>query len=77
MKVNPLKFPQWLCHATIGREHKTHHRMIAGVVVMAVGVSIAKASGQFESHWVHYVLDGLGYGIHGIGLAPFIESWVE
>lgn len=77
MKINPLNLPHWFCHTTIGREHKSHHRMIAGTILMGVGVSIAKASSGFEAHWVHYVLDGIGYGIHGLGLTPFIESWME
>ena len=75
--IHPLNIPHWVCHATIGREHKPHHRMIAGIVVMSIGVSIAKASSYFDAHFMHYLLDGVGYGIHGIGLTPFIESWLE
>ena len=74
---NILKLPHYVCHQTIGRDHTPHHRMIAGILIMSVGVVIAKSANSFDAHWVHYVLDGVGYGVHGLGLTPFIESLME
>lgn len=58
-----------------GKEHTVKHRMLTGVLVMAVGVTISKLAVLFELHYVtlHFMFDGVGYMVHGIGALPFGE----
>jgi hypothetical protein len=50
--------------------------MLAGLAIMVVGVGIAKSAGYFETHEMHFVLDMVGYCVHGLGCTPFIEYFV-
>ncbi len=63
-----------LASLVFGRDHQTAHRLLAGTLVMAIGVIIAKYVGHAPNTIVAHLGDGLGYGLHGIGLIPFIES---
>ena len=62
-----------VCRVMLGHEHSHTHRMAVGAVVMACGVAIAKATGRSEYELICYIGDGIGYGIHGLGLTPYIE----
>lgn len=75
MKIYNL--PRELCHHTIGKEHTHTHRMLAGTVVMIIGVAIAKSANIFHYEILHYSLDLCGYAVHGLGCAPFIEYLME
>ncbi len=46
-------------------------RMLTGVVVMAVGVAVAKVVGHHPIIWVAGIGDMVGYAVHGVGLTPF------
>lgn len=72
-----IDLPRAICHHAIGRDHTLSHRMVAGGVIMAIGVSIAQAAGYFEMHLMHYVLDLCGYAVHGLGCVPYIEYLLE
>lgn len=63
-----------ICSVVLGRNHSVLHRMMAGFVVAAVGVFIAKHGAAYINE---YIADGFGYGLHGIGLVPFIEYLSE
>lgn len=65
-----------VCDHVMGERHTHRHRMIAGGVVMAIGVVIAKAGGEIHMAAVHFIADGIGYLIHGIGAVPYVESLV-
>lgn len=62
-----------ICDHLLNHDHTHAHRMVVGVMVMSVGVCIAKAAGHHEIELVAYLGDGIGYGIHGLGLTPFVE----
>jgi hypothetical protein len=66
-----------LCHALFGHNHKHCHRMAAGVVVMGIGVTVAKFAGHVEYQAIAFIGDGVGYAIHGLGLTPFLEFLLE
>ena len=55
-------------------KHTMGHRMLVGLLVMVVGVIVAK-SGHIVSHntLIIYGADVMGYGIHGVGASPYIE----
>jgi len=68
--------PRELCTVAVGKKHTRSHRMLAGLAIMAVGVGIAKSASYFETHEIHFVLDMVGYCVHGLGCTPFIEYFV-
>jgi hypothetical protein len=55
-----------------------HHRMNVGVVVMFVGIFVAKFG-----HFIHpstiilFIADGIGYMLHGAGCIPFVEHFTK
>lgn len=63
-----------LASLVFGKNHSVGHRMLAGTLVMAIGVMIAKYVGHSANEIIAHLGDGIGYGLHGIGLIPFIES---
>lgn len=63
-----------LCNHVVGKHHTFTHRALAGVVVMTAGVVVAKTIGHNENEIVSLIGDGVGYGLHGFGLTPFIEA---
>lgn len=65
--------PREVCLHLIGPQHKPHHRMIAGAVIMVAGVLIAKSAEHFHAFPAHVALDLVGYMIHGLGAVPYIE----
>ena len=73
-KLNPAR-P--VCDALLGKKHTHGHRMLVGAVVMGTGVMIAKYTGHSEYEVVAYVGDAVGYGVHGLGLTPFVEFLLE
>lgn len=60
-----------ICENLLDGKHTDRHRMTVGVIIMGFGVGISKI--HVELQIIHFFLDGIGYGIHGIGLTPFIE----
>jgi len=73
-KVNLV---QLLCDQMFGEQHTHRHRMTVGVLVMCVGISIAKGSTFFEYEIVRLLGDGLGYLIHGLGGVPFADFLMD
>lgn len=73
--IDLLNFPKVFCRHLMGEEHTHWHHMAVGFVVMVLGVIVSKAGVLLDTHSIiiHYGGDVLGYGIHGIGLTPFIE----
>lgn len=58
-------------HLTNPIHSRTHRRMVGTMVIM-IGVVISKLGG--EVYLLHLCFDALGYGIHGMGLIPFIAN---
>lgn len=67
-----LNVSKVICHHLIDEKHSHTHRMVVGIIIMIGGVGISKISTTITV--VHFIFDGLGYAIHGIGLIPFVEA---
>jgi len=72
--VRSINVTRVVCNHLVGKEHSKRHRMIVGVVLMVVGVAVAKHAGHSDVFLVAFGGDGLGYALHGLGLTPFVES---
>lgn len=68
-----LNFPRRVCDLTLGEQHRPHHRMIAGTIIMVIGVSLCKAFASFHYFFIPEITEGIGYAIHAIGATPFVE----
>lgn len=77
MKFSRLNIAALVCYHIVGHDHGPGHRMIAGILLMIVGVGVAQGGHVVEIHAVAYVADLFGYAFHGIGLVPFIEHGAE
>ncbi len=75
--ISYVNVPRIACDHLIGEHHSKYHRMGAGVIIMAIGVIISKQFADIHIFFVHYILDGFGYLIHGIGTIPFAEALTE
>jgi len=67
-----LNISKVVCDHLLDEKHTSVHRMIAGSFIMSVGVGISKI--HVTMVVIHFLLDGVGYAIHGIGLIPYVES---
>lgn len=65
--------PRLVCHMLLGHQAKPPHRMAVGVIVMGIGVMIAKAAMYVHFQALEMLIDGSGYAIHALGTTPFIE----
>lgn len=70
--LHNINLSRVVCTHLFSKQHTETHRMCVGVVFIAVGVAISKI--ETTIHAVHFLLDGIGYGIHGIGVTPFIDK---
>lgn len=76
--VRWANLPRTACSVLIGKHHTLTHRLVAGLIIMVAGVAIAKGlPALLQSGWAHFLSDLLGYGVHGMGLTPFIEAATE
>lgn len=75
IRTSKVNIVRPLCRNLVGQNHGFHHR--AGVGIMICGVVIAKTVGHNEQEVVALLGDTLGYGLHGIGLIPFVEHLLE
>lgn len=73
MLPNPLNLPRVVCDHVLGEEHSHPHRMVCGVFVMVAGVSLAKTGHAIDSVAWLITADVLGYSLHGLGFAPYVE----
>lgn len=75
-RIHKINLMYVICDHLVGEDHSSLHRKIAGVVVMATGVIIAKSGHFIPFECGEYICDGVGYLVHGIGAVPFVESIV-
>lgn len=66
-----------ICNAVFGKGHTLAQRLIVGTLVALIGVGVAKWSGHSTNAVVGHLGDMVGYGMHALGLAPFIEWMAE
>ena len=62
-----------ICTHLLSENHTPHHRMLVGTAVMTAGVTVAKVFGHSDLMLIAYIGDAVGYGIHALGMTPFIE----
>lgn len=70
--LNKVNVPRIVGDHLFNKSHTDTHRMLTGVVLMSIGVVVSKI--HFTLIIFQLIIDGVGYGIHGIGLTPFIEK---
>lgn len=75
--LHRLNLPRYICNILVDKKHCLCHRYFVGILVMMCGVVIAKTIGHHPTHYIALVGDTLGYGLHGIGLIPFVETLLE
>ena len=66
-----------ICNHLVGKEHTFAHRLITGVLIMAVGIFIAQYYGHHHNELIAAIGDGVGYALHGLGLTPIVEAVVK
>ena len=74
--------PAFICSHLISKNHSHGHRLFVGVLIMALGVLIAKHGGGLVDTVLphsfarigHYFFDLIGYLGHGVGAMPWLES---
>jgi hypothetical protein len=71
--VTVVNLPREGCNLLIGKEHKTSHRMIAGMVVMGAGVLLAKTGHYMPYEGMAVAVDMTGYFVHALGATPYLE----
>lgn len=70
-----LNVPYLICFHVLGNEHKTAHKMTVGACMMITGVVLAEGfTGSILI--VHVTTSMLGWFIHALGGAPFLE-WMS
>lgn len=67
-----INIPKHISSHLCGEKHSVVHRRVVGVVIIVLGVVVAKSGG--EGIILHIVFDAFGYALHGIGLIPFVEA---
>lgn len=72
-----VNLPRIICQHMLGKDHKVHHRMTAGVTLMFIGVMIAQGGHLVEIVVIKATIDLIGYSFHGLGLVPFLEWLME
>lgn len=72
-----IDLTQRLANHLVGRHHTHWHRKTIGAVFILIGVVIAKSAHYFPHFLANIILDGVGYGLHGLGLIPFISAIEE
>jgi hypothetical protein len=70
--LDKVNVPRIVGDHLFNKSHSDMHRMLTGVVIMSIGVVVSKI--HFTLVVFQLIIDGVGYGIHGIGLTPFIEK---
>jgi hypothetical protein len=60
-----------LCNHLLGEDHSHGHRMIVGIMIMFLGVVVAKSGSPILI--LHCITETIGFGLHALGAVPFIE----
>lgn len=62
-----------VCDHVLSENHSHLHRVVAGVLVAMVGVLIAHNLGHSHNQAIAVAGDGVGYTLHGLGIAPILD----
>lgn len=69
-----LNLPYHITNHIVGKSHTPRHRKFAGMIVMAVGVTMAHAFSHIGNMIVAILGDLVGYSIHATGYLPFLHD---
>lgn len=72
--VRFLNVPKLVARQLAGPEHKPSHHMGVGFVFMVTGVTLASAGSYVAFPGGHVLLDLIGWSIHALGFAPYLEA---
>ena len=72
--IRSINVSRTVCDHLLDEKHTNRHRMGVGGIIIFMGVAVSKI--PINITVIHFILDGVGYAIHGIGLVPFIE-WFQ
>jgi hypothetical protein len=77
--IAKLNVPLLLATWALGEKHHPVVRLVAGAAIMTVGVLLAKL--PVLCGWHHFALhcttDLVGFGIHAVGVTPFLEILIH
>ena len=76
MEENIMQIISHCKKSLCGKDTPFTHKAITGIFIMLIGVAIAKYVGHSESIVIAIIGDTGGYGLHGIGLIPFVERFI-
>jgi hypothetical protein len=68
-----INIPKNICSHMLNEKHTYTHRMSVGASIMLVGVLVVQAFSTVETYFLHVLSEVIGYGLHGLGLTPFID----
>lgn len=71
-----INFVRPVASLLFGKQHHAGQRMAVGVGLAALGVCMVHYL-HVDNEYATLAIDGIGYGLHGIGLTPLIESLAE
>jgi hypothetical protein len=66
--------PKTVREHLMGKNYSNRHKFIFGTLIMTFGIGIVKASLFVDSFILHFLADGIGYLLHGVGAIPVIKS---
>lgn len=69
--------PRRIADHLIGQQHSRCHQCLIGLGLMIVGVLVARGAAEIHFVVIHVAGDLIGYGIHGLGLTPYVEAIVK
>lgn len=71
--LKAINLPYHIANHVVGEQHTQTHRRLAGLFVMAVGVSIAHAAAN-ANIIIALFGDLVGYTIHATGAIPYLHD---
>lgn len=69
--VTYINVPTMIFDSLLCSRYSHARRMTTGVLVMVLGVAVAKVAGHNPVLWIAGLGDMIGYAVHGMGLTPF------
>ena len=66
----------FIFHHLLDKKKSEHHRLLTGLTIMLIGVSLTKVVLIFDSVLIHTFADTIGYGLHALGSVPFVDIFL-
>lgn len=75
--LDKINLPKKLALHIFGQNHTHGHKITIGVLIMWAGVYLVRFISDVPLPLMHMLADVIGYGIHGVGLSPYIDYLQE